>query len=132
MPRWNPPPAVRRFFGWPTLGGWLTIGNCLGWAGIQLFLFVAGPRGLDNITSTILTVVFLVISSPLAFAFWLPNFARDPSFDDIIAMAVMAGVNAIVWGYGLAWIAGKVTERTRELKGEAAGSPERGVVEWLE
>ena len=107
----NKPISIRKFLGRPTLGGWLTIANCLAWAA---FILVTrpGPHELNGVIMAVVVVVFFIIAAPLAILFWLPTFGH-PSFDDIMAQSVMAGLNSILWGYGLAWVIRKIRAQER-------------------
>lgn len=101
-----------KFFGAPNLGGWLTIGNCSFWActflGIRLgetYLKNYSPNAASQL---IFAVLMLVFSVPLALPFLLPQLDYTPTLSHIVLGSVVIGLNALIWGYGLAWIVRRI------------------------
>lgn len=93
---------MRGFFGMPTLGGKLTILNCLLWAIVLL--------GCVTESSLLMFPAF-VACWPLAWLFILPALGSTRRGDDWTIAFVMIGVNSLLWGYGIAWLVSLFTRR---------------------
>lgn len=79
------------FFGMPTRGGKLTIVNCLLWAIITLGVREDMP----------------VLMLPLYVAAWplgLLIFVAPVGTPDLVLVAVLVGINSLLWGYGISWL----------------------------
>ena len=91
------------FFGWPTRGGWLTLGY-LGTVGALFIVgWSGGWRGWSE--RPLLVLMFPLgclseIASPI-----------HRSSTDVVRTCLAVGANAFVWGYGLSWLYGSVTNR---------------------
>lgn len=93
---------AHRFFGMPTLGGWLTIVNCGFFAALfSLSQFL--PSVMDKLGPAFIVLPLIVFSLPLAIFVLLPGLDYSPTLFDIFAEAIVVGVNALIWGYGLSF-----------------------------
>ncbi len=97
------------FFGRPTLGGMLAILNCVLWA-----ILLSVPEPIPARWHGVYVGVFIALGLPLrVFCLLLPH-GLGP-FDVIIPCVIM-GLNSFAWGYGIAWIWGKIAESTRNRR----------------
>jgi len=110
---------ARNFLGKPTLGGWLTIANCCGWAVVMLWAHWHSwnPSLFDQM---VLMVGFLVLSPPLAlFCMFTQPLHQGPG--DVYVFSVTAGINSMIWGYGIAaivrWNSGKMNKLRERQRG---------------
>lgn len=88
---------MRRFLGWPTLGGRLTILNCLLWAAWAL---LGSPFHFER-PQTVDLVILWTLSAPAAWLCIFPvSLHTDPGF--IVYGCFVIGANSFAWGYGIA------------------------------
>ena len=100
--------SLRRFLGWPTRGGTLTILNCLLWASFALGEAASLP---------LLKLPALVAWWPVA---WLFLLTRPETEEDLVLACIMVGVNSLLWGYGISWLRSAVTAIRRRAGPESA------------
>jgi hypothetical protein len=101
----NEPPEFR-VWGWPSLGGWLSLLNLAFWVGFLLLLHSLSNPRRANEADWLEALVPLAIFMSLPFTcFLMPThgYAGEPMAGAISA-AILIGVNAFAWGYGLAWL----------------------------
>jgi hypothetical protein len=94
-------------WGWPSLGGWLSLLNLAFWVGFLLLLHsLSNPRRPHQEWDWLEPIMPLAIfmSLPLT-CFFMPThgYAGEP-MAGAISGAILIGVNAFAWGYGLAWL----------------------------
>jgi hypothetical protein len=99
------PPGKSPFLQWPTLGGKLTILNCLGWAvtfGAAQYSQSPAPAW----ASWLILFLLIVLSFPLLWGCISLAFLLQPPADDSLRLLAgfLVGINSIVWGYGLVWL----------------------------
>lgn len=94
-----------KFLGRPTRGGWLTIMNCCCLALFMLLVHWSNPNPKNTALIIVLTSVMILLLSPLSILFWMPGLGPT-QLDQIVFQAVTAGLNAILWGYGISWMLG--------------------------
>jgi hypothetical protein len=97
------------------LGGWLSLFNMAFWVGVFLLLHstrdargIQHMEGLEWLEGPIMTLV-LFMSLPFAAVCLGPGLGSggDP-MNEAIRMAIVIGLNAFAWGYGLALLIGGV------------------------
>lgn len=91
------------FLGTPTLGGKLTILNCLIWAVVAVGEATHHP---------FLTYPSIIVCWPIA-GFCQAVDLAHPSPEDVIVNCVIIGINSVLWGYGIAWIASAIHRMMR-------------------
>ena len=90
----------------PSLGGWLTMLNVIVWLCLLLTIGPTRSRhASDDSPNVVVMTVMLVVSSPVAI-FDLLSFSHgaDPS-GEWSRLLFLIGINAFIWGYGLAALA---------------------------
>ncbi len=106
----------RSFFGMPSLGGKLTLVNANLW--IVLLLLIRGgafTQETPAYVSILISILMLILAFPFGIFVLLPSLGyRVVGIGEIVGSAALFGVNAFVWGYGLAWC----YERVRRFFGK--------------
>ena len=112
----NEPPTFR-VWELPGLGGWLAMLNGALWVAsfsLARAHSVDPPDWVQIVVGT--TVLF--VSLPVALPFVLPSCPHGgyPDEGETVGMAIMIGLNAFAWGYGIAWLLGGVKKWIRVLR----------------
>ncbi|HEX5106518.1 MAG TPA: hypothetical protein VFV87_22015 [Pirellulaceae bacterium] len=104
--------ASIRVWGRPSLGGWLSLLNIMTWLALLTLLRCTADAGGMNreewwTAPVMFTMVFM--SLPLASCLLGPGGGgRGDPLSEAVTMAIVLGLNAFAWGYGLALIVGGV------------------------
>lgn len=96
-----------RFLSSPNLGGWLTITNCGLWAIVAF----AGQFGIGP-----LAYAAWVAWWPIAWFWYLPRLGGLPSVSEVVFQCVIVGPNALLWGYGIAWVVRAIQRRNQAIR----------------
>jgi hypothetical protein len=103
-----------KFFGRPTLGGWLSMLN-----GLLVVVIVAGlrfaPRVLDD-QELYFILPLVALTAPLSGGIWWPRIGGGPTNLEVIVDCVLIGLNSLLWGYGVAAIISRASAGFRRLR----------------
>jgi hypothetical protein len=83
----------------PTLGGWLSIFNCIFWLGLTV-IYRLGFDVATILGERVFVYSMFVMSLPVAWVFFLPSLG-GAAVERAIAL-VMLGCNSFLWGYSVA------------------------------
>jgi hypothetical protein len=105
------PQSPRKFLGRPNLGGWLAMLNAALWLliGITVQTVVPGSALVQRVTETTLAISTLVLSLPLTPCF-CGLVGPHRRGEDIVLSCLLVGLNAFLWGHGLARLYHFLTE----------------------
>jgi hypothetical protein len=81
----------------PTLGGWLTMLNCIGW-----LILATLPSNWWRWPYPALHSCWLALSLPVAWICFTPTMGFRRDHVGIAATCCVVGFNSFLWGYGLA------------------------------
>jgi hypothetical protein len=116
-------PPTFRVWGRPSLGGWLSLVNLVFWVALFLALRLTSNSwaGKEPEWLEALIPVGIFMSLPFACVFLGPGHGSggDP-MNEAIGMAIVIGLNAFAWGYGLAWLIGGVKKWRAVLRPRAS------------
>ena len=101
------------FWRMPTRGGKLTILNCVLWAIFGIGLATDNP---------LLQLPAVVACWPLGmFLLGLPARLWYWSTEEALAACVLMGLNSLVWGYGVSWMIGTISQVVRMRRHRGRG-----------
>lgn len=103
---------------WPTLtlSGALAICNGLAW--IALILFFRHTRFSPDQPQDLIYLIARILGFPLASWSGVIDVVRQGRFigrNGMALTAVVLGINALVWGFGMAWIIRILTKARRRI-----------------
>ncbi|WP_010584420.1 hypothetical protein [Schlesneria paludicola] len=88
-------------FRWkPNLGGWLTILNCAAWP-----VLISNLQTAESPVFEIVIACLFLVGLPFAWILLLPSAEGGPTYNGVVMVSIVVGMNSFAWGYGLATIA---------------------------